>query len=637
MASLISTDYTLPGGVVTIARQGVESGVDGVVVPPIINTEVVFDAELKRYVKMDGKTATVNVYEIAEREKEDLLKVMNEFQNAARGSGVKVDFNKYQDWVQVEATMRETESQYKQKHKDRPIIRGFEQFFSNVGDSGGLFQAWLSLLPTGEYSSIVCGAFKLVIKSCIRMAKIRDLILSSLGKIPQALQTAKQYLEMRNLYKSAELHIEFSRLYKAILLVFKHMLEWMSKSGFRHAAKALWQQDDYEMDLEDRIKDVWDRAAAVRQQAEICSQYLIGSIHENLAIRIRVTIEGVETGVDVLIKGQARIENGIQDTLNAFLNLFQDGAKAFISESSEKPMVPKNERLTARDLMKALRCNFEVFNKDISKALKFGRASDSTFQERAQAIMLHPRLKTWVTNATSQMLLINGNGSSEKISPFTLACEMLVQSLESFKGAFSLSFFCGMHIETAQDDKHSELMMTYLIYQLLISSPSLDLTFIRTSLRQQDINDHDIGALCFIFEGLVRQLAEDQIIFCLIDGISFFEYGKREKSTSKALSTIVGLVEECACMFKLLVTSATRSVYVHKSFTKSNILNLRAESMRQTGQGLDVKKFVGKHSASMESLAREWRKQLHPEDYWSLSDSDKNSKEETSSSSEESS
>lgn len=90
---------------------------------------------------------------------------------------------------------------------------------------------------------------------------------------------------MHNLYKSVELHIEFSRLYKAILIVFRHILEWMSKSGIKHAAKAMFRQDDYEKELEDRITDVWDRAAAVRQQAEICSQYLIGSIHENLAIR----------------------------------------------------------------------------------------------------------------------------------------------------------------------------------------------------------------------------------------------------------------------------------------------------------------------------------------------------------------
>ena len=39
----------------TVARDGVEAKVDGVILPPIINTKIIFDEEKKRYVKMDGK------------------------------------------------------------------------------------------------------------------------------------------------------------------------------------------------------------------------------------------------------------------------------------------------------------------------------------------------------------------------------------------------------------------------------------------------------------------------------------------------------------------------------------------------------------------------------------------------------
>jgi len=93
------------------------------------------------------------------------LKAMKEFQTSAKGSSdVHIDLNKYQDWTQVEATMKDAELEYRQRHKDKPIMKGIAEFFSNVGNSGGLFQDWLSLLPTGEYSSVVCGAFKLVIK-----------------------------------------------------------------------------------------------------------------------------------------------------------------------------------------------------------------------------------------------------------------------------------------------------------------------------------------------------------------------------------------------------------------------------------------------------------------------------------------
>lgn len=108
--------------------------------------------------------STGNVYKVVEKEKASLLKAMKDFQSTAKGpSDVDIDPKKYQDWKQVEDVMRDAEKHYAERHKDKPMMKGIVQFFSNVGDSGGLFQAWLSLLPTGEYSSVICGAFKLVI------------------------------------------------------------------------------------------------------------------------------------------------------------------------------------------------------------------------------------------------------------------------------------------------------------------------------------------------------------------------------------------------------------------------------------------------------------------------------------------
>jgi hypothetical protein len=111
------------------------------------------------------------VYDIAEREKESLLEAMRSFQKSAKGT-IDVDINskKYQKWSDVEATMKAAESDYLQRHKGP--MKGIQSFFDNVGSSGDTFQAWLSLLPDGEYSSVVCGAFKLVIKVSSRLILI---------------------------------------------------------------------------------------------------------------------------------------------------------------------------------------------------------------------------------------------------------------------------------------------------------------------------------------------------------------------------------------------------------------------------------------------------------------------------------
>lgn len=40
---------------INVAREGIEARIDGVVLPPSINTEVVFDEVKKHYVEMGGK------------------------------------------------------------------------------------------------------------------------------------------------------------------------------------------------------------------------------------------------------------------------------------------------------------------------------------------------------------------------------------------------------------------------------------------------------------------------------------------------------------------------------------------------------------------------------------------------------
>lgn len=96
--------------------------------------------------------------------------MIKNFQDTARGKEEpkkgqqnEFDISGCQKWTDVEQTMQMAKSQYESRHKGK-TLKAIDTFFANVGESGGTFQAWLSLLPDGEYSSIICGSFKLVIK-----------------------------------------------------------------------------------------------------------------------------------------------------------------------------------------------------------------------------------------------------------------------------------------------------------------------------------------------------------------------------------------------------------------------------------------------------------------------------------------
>ena len=116
-------------------------------------------------------------------------------------------------------------------------------------------------------------------KTAIKIKEVRESIFDALGSIPTTLANAKLYTEM---WRSVELHREFSKLYTAILEVFEHMLSWLLEKHHSKVLKAFGHQDSYEDTLKRRLRVVEDCATLVREQASICSQWVIGSVNQKM-------------------------------------------------------------------------------------------------------------------------------------------------------------------------------------------------------------------------------------------------------------------------------------------------------------------------------------------------------------------
>lgn len=116
-------------------------------------------------------------------------------------------------------------------------------------------------------------------KAAIKVKEVRESIFDALGSIPTTLANAKLYTEM---WRSVELHREFSKLYTAILQVFEHMLSWLLEKHHVKVLKVFGQQGSYEDKLQRMLQNVEQSAASVREQASICSQWVIGSVNHKM-------------------------------------------------------------------------------------------------------------------------------------------------------------------------------------------------------------------------------------------------------------------------------------------------------------------------------------------------------------------
>ena len=180
-------------------------------------------------------------------------------------------------------------------------------------------------------------------------------------------------------------------------------------------------------------------------------------------------------------------------------------------------------------------------------------------QDRAAAIIKHSAVGEWLIEPKSATLLVHANSRRhEAISSTSVACAMLIHILSDRLPIITLYWFCGSHIRGP--DGNALGMMRSLICQLLdISSFAAEYNLDHPV----DFDGQDLGELLVLFKRLVWQLRPGTAVFCIIDGISYYEGSQQSIATCTSIRKIVKLMEAESPILKLLITSPTRTSHIH--------------------------------------------------------------------------
>lgn len=117
-------------------------------------------------------------------------------------------------------------------------------------------------------------------------------------------------------------------------------------------------------------------------------------------------------------------------------------------------------------------------------------------------------------------------------------------------------------------------LLSQLISQILSSFPPLKLT----QYHQPNV-DPQLSGYCDLFAQLVKALPTDTILFCIIDGISYYEDSSRQAECTEVLSmltTLTGRSQDATNgpLIKLLTTCPLRSHIMHHFFQPEEIYNM---------------------------------------------------------------
>jgi hypothetical protein len=198
----------------------------------------------------------------------------------------------------------------------------------------------------------------------------------------------------------------------------------------------------------------------------------------------------------------------------------------------------------------------------MTDVLRKGTALTLADQDRAAAIIQHSKLEVWLSSQPSSMLFVNGSSRRhENISPLSFACAILAYALVQAPPIITLTWFCGLHAEDSKADTIA--MMRSLSCQLLAAYPRFQFRYSASQYRSQ-LDEQPLKMLLGLFTELIQQLSSTAAVFCIIDGISYYEGRNQCDGVSACIRKLVKLANRDEPIFKLLVTSPTRMTYVHQ-------------------------------------------------------------------------
>ncbi|KAJ5779271.1 hypothetical protein N7457_006991 [Penicillium paradoxum] len=166
-------------------------------------------------------------------------------------------------------------------------------------------------------------------------------------------------------------------------------------------------------------------------------------------------------------------------------------------------------------------------NKDLSRVLSNkGRHSEDIQVEVQTFLLRHGRTLQWIESIDSDLILADAhlyNASMPKISAASVFSASLITSLVTASpDAVVVHYFCGIHFIPKDEWYGPKGLIRFITIQVLLSlmsTQSVDLSFIDSREFVQDLEDQNLSRLCDLLYSIIDQFSEDITIWCVIDSI----------------------------------------------------------------------------------------------------------------------
>jgi hypothetical protein len=242
--------------------------------------------------------------------------------------------------------------------------------------------------------------------------------------------------------------------------------------------------------------------------------------------------------------------------------------------------------------------------KELSQVFRQSQIFDGKARAHGSAVLRTMQWQQWLRAPGSRLLHVDGQldpATMGKTSPVSYFCAIMVQVLYEADQSLTLHFFCGQHVASNDALSGPEGLIRSLVSQLTFAilqhSPGEVIGRPNMATMPPDGHPAMTEHLCEIFWFLLGSIPPDIQVFCLIDGISWFEKDNWSKKYTMVMNMLHAATSEdhFGGQLKVLLTSPTKSRWLRDSLMPSQHIELRnIDNSMRTGSLLsDARKAMG--------------------------------------------
>ncbi|PGH23027.1 hypothetical protein AJ80_02942 [Polytolypa hystricis UAMH7299] len=496
-------------------------------------------------------------------------------------------------WNDVFHQMDDANVQYAKKAEG---FKGFAvKFWRSMGKRADDAAPWLEFIPSEVGGGILKSGLALAKKSYDKKEKI----FSAMEDIPFVIMRAQ--VMRRRFPRHEDLKTACSKGYETILEATADLISYLlpekevKKVLFFFNRRASTGKIDGTLakvkaeaeNLRRFTEDIWeemlvlmnDNVAHIKKRGD--EMYTMADEHLELGKKTNAGVtelkasfkELADASVGMLASAADRAAADKMNIMNYIMPFLEERLRQMeerILQGGQYPSrEPKSQALiTPEILIEFLEVSPQQPFDDLNFVLRQSRGFSAISMGQANSLLRTEEFGQWSQPQRPSLLLVNGMielDGPNKISSISFLAASLVTSLAKLQPeAEVIYFFCGLHTPKNDQLRGPNGVLRSLVWQMLLAlerRKSLSLEFINTRSLRDALEQSNLEALCYTFQELLFQLQLGTPVYCIVDGIDWYEGSQASKDLEYLIRELGNLAEsdQLPAVFKVLMTSSYQS------------------------------------------------------------------------------